>query len=136
MHSNTLELLGLGAAAAKLCRDLSIRDHVNIDFSAEGIPEHFSGPAALCVFRVLEEALSNALKYAEGPFTVTLRGTLTDVQLAVTDCGVGFDLESTRRNGGLGLIRMRERLKLVGGDLNVEARVGGGTTVRARVPVR
>jgi signal transduction histidine kinase len=65
-----------------------------------------------------------------------LRGTLTDIQLAVIDRGVGFDLEAARQRGGLGFIRMRERLKLVGGDLHLESRVGGGTTVRARVPVR
>jgi signal transduction histidine kinase len=135
LRSATLELLGLTAAAGSLCRDLSTRHHMKIDFGAQGIPEHLPEAAALCLFRVLEEALTNALKHARGPVTVTLRGTLTDIHLAVIDRGIGFDSETRSQSGGLGLIRMRERLNLVGGDLHVESHVGEGTTVRARVPV-
>jgi signal transduction histidine kinase len=135
LHSTQLDLLGLAVAGASLCRDLSARHHVNIDFSARGIPEHFSGLAALCLLRVLEEALSNALTHAKGPVIVTLSGTLTDIQLAVTDRGVGFDVEAARQSAGLGLVRMRERLNLVGGELHVESHVGEGTTVHARVRV-
>ena len=137
LHSSKLELLGLASAAAVLCRDLSTRHHVNIDFSAEGIPENLSRDTALCLFRVLQEALSNALRHAGGPVvTVTLRGTATDVQLAVIDGGVGFDPGATSHNRGLGLISMSERLNLVAGDLHVQSRPGAGTTVRVQVPLK
>jgi signal transduction histidine kinase len=136
LRSAPLELLGLPAAAASLCRELSTRHRVNINCSVENMPEHMAQTTARCLFRVLEDALSNALTHAGGPVTVTLRGTLTDMHLAVIDNGGGFDVEATRENGGVGLLRMRERLRLVGGDLHVESHLGAGTTVRARVPLR
>jgi len=136
LHSAKLELLGLAAAAASLCRELSARHHVNIDFSAEGVPENLSKDTAHCLFRVLQEALSNALRHAGGPVvTVRLSGTPTDIQLAVIDRGIGFDLDAPSQSAGLGLISMRERLNLVNGDLHVESNVGVGTAVRVRVPL-
>jgi signal transduction histidine kinase len=137
LHSaKQLELLGLAAAAASLCRELSARHKVNIDFSAEGVPENLSKDTALCLFRVLQEALSNALRHAGVPVvTVSLSGTPTDIQLAVIDRGIGFYLEAPSESAGLGLISMRERLNLVNGDLHVESNVGVGTAVRVRVPL-
>jgi signal transduction histidine kinase len=137
LHSAKLDLLGLAPAAASLCRDLSTRHPVKIDFTAEGVPENMSRETALCLFRVLQEALSNALRHAAATVvTVTLRGTTTDVQLLVIDSGVGFDPDATSQSRGLGLISMRERLNLVAGDLHVQSRPGEGTTVRVRVPLR
>jgi signal transduction histidine kinase len=136
LHSAKLELLGLPSAAAGLCRELSTRHRVPIDFSAEDVPGNLSKPTALCLFRVLQEALSNALKHGGGSsVTVTLRGTLTDVHLAVIDSGVGFDPNTTSQSRGLGLISMKERLNLVEGTLRVESHLGAGTTVRVRVPL-
>jgi signal transduction histidine kinase len=137
LHSAKLDLLGLAPAAASLCRDLSTSHPVKIDFTAEGVPENMSRDTALCLFRVLQEALSNALRHAAAPVvTVTLRGTTTDVQLSVIDSGVGFDPDATSQSRGLGLISMRERLNLVAGDLQVQSRPGAGTTVRVRVPLK
>jgi signal transduction histidine kinase len=135
LHLADLEHLGLAAAAASLCRELSARHHVNIDFSAEGVTENLSKDTALCLFRVLQEALSNALRHAGGPVTVSLSGTPTDIQLAVIDRGIGFDLDAPSQSAGLGLISMRERVNLVNGDLHVESNVGVGTAVRVRVPL-
>jgi len=136
LHSAKLELLGLAAAAASLCRELSARHHVSVDFSAEGVPENLSKDTAHCLFRVLQEALSNALRHAGGPVvTVRLSGTPTEIQLAVIDRGIGFDLDAPSQSAGLGLISMRERLNLVNGDLHVESNVGVGTAVRVRVPL-
>jgi signal transduction histidine kinase len=110
---------------------------VNIDFSAEGVPENLTKDTALCLFRVLQEALTNALRHAGGSFViVTLRGTPSDLHLAVIDTGGGFDPGATSQSGGLGLISMRERLNLVDGELHLESRPGTGTIVRVRVPVR
>jgi signal transduction histidine kinase len=137
LHSAKLDLLGLAPAAASLCRDLSSRHPVKIEFTAEGVPDDMSKDTALCLFRVLQEALSNALRHAAAPVvTVTLRGTTTDVQLVVIDSGVGFDPDARSQSSGLGLISMRERLNLVAGDLHVQSRPGAGTTVRVRVPLK
>jgi signal transduction histidine kinase len=75
------------------------------------------------------------VKYAGVPdVSVALRCTQTDIELQVIDSGVGFDLESAGRPG-LGLVSMKERLNLVGGQIRIESRPGAGTTVRARVPL-
>jgi signal transduction histidine kinase len=137
LHSAKLELLGLAPAAASLCRDLSTRHPVKIDFTAEGVPENLSKDTALCLFRVLQEALSNAIRHSGGPqVIVTLRGTPKAIHLDVVDSGVGFDAETMSESRGLGLISMKERLNLVDGELHLESHLGAGTTVRARVPVR
>jgi signal transduction histidine kinase len=136
LHSAKLEILGLAPAAASLCRDLSARHHVEIAFSAEGLPENLSKDVALCLFRVLQEALSNALKHAGAPrVTVALRGTHADIHMEVVDRGVGFDPETMSHGCGLGLISMKERLNLVEGEIHIESRPGAGTTVRVRVPL-
>jgi signal transduction histidine kinase len=136
LHSAKLEFLGLSSAAADLCRELSEQYHVEIDFSHDNIPENLSTNIALCVFRVLQEALNNAVRHAGvRDVTAALRGTPTEIQLQVIDRGVGFDSEMMGRSDRLGLISMKERLNLVGGQIHVESRLGAGTTVRVRVPL-
>jgi signal transduction histidine kinase len=112
---------------------LSEQHHVEIDFSHSGVSENLSKDIALCLFRVLQEALSNAIRHAGvRHFKVTLRGTPTEIELEVIDAGRGFDPKAVTGHG-LGLIGMQERLSLVKGDVFIESRPGGGTTIRARV---
>jgi signal transduction histidine kinase len=97
------------------------------------VPEEIS----LCVFRVLQEALQNAVKYSGvRHFTVELHGTAGEIQLTVSDLGFGFDPNEAINRRGLGLISMRERLQLVGGRISVQSQPGSGTTIYARVPFR
>ena len=137
LHSGKLEILGLASAAGGLCRELSARHHVAINFSTEGLPKNLSTDVALCLFRVLQEALSNVLKHAGvSDVTVALRGSPTEIHLDVIDRGVGFDLQTTMSHvRGMGLMSMKERLNLVDGEIHIESRPGAGTTVRVRVPV-
>jgi signal transduction histidine kinase len=69
-------------------------------------------------------------------FEVRLWGTPDEIHLTISDPGVGFDLESTKANRGLGLISMQERLKLLHGILAVESQPQRGTTIHASVPHR
>jgi len=134
LHSTKLQHLGLATATKSLCQELSRQHHVRIDFIQENVPR-MSDDVALCLFRVAQEALTNAIKYAGvQDVSVALRCTQTDIELQVIDSGVGFDLESAGRPG-LGLVSMKERLNLVGGQIRIESRPGAGTTVRARVPL-
>jgi two-component system NarL family sensor kinase len=68
-------------------------------------------------------------------FTVELYGTSESIELTVTDIGKGFEEQEAFARHGLGLISMRERLQLVGGELSVKSRPGAGTTIYARVPL-
>jgi PAS domain S-box-containing protein len=135
LHSSKLEYLGLAAAAGGFCREFSEQQKVEIEFSHAGIPRSLPKETSLCLFRVLQEALQNAVKHSgERHFRVELHGTSGKVQLTVSDSGVGFDLQNGTEGHGLGLISMRERMQLVGGEFFIESKPGHGTTIRARVP--
>jgi PAS domain S-box-containing protein len=135
LHSSKLEYLGIGVAAGSFCKELSEQQQVEIEFSQAGIPHGLRKEIALCLFRVLQEALQNAVKHSgERHFRVELHGTSREIQLTVNDQGVGFDEQDAMGGRGLGLISMRERMQLVGGAFSIESKPGGGTTIRARVP--
>ena len=134
LHSSKLEYLGLAAAAASFCRELSGQQKVEIDFHSDDIPKNLSQEISLCLFRVLQEALQNAAKHSGSKrFQVMLSGTSNEIQLTVQDSGIGFDVDKALKGHGLGLTSMKERLKLVDGDLSIDAQVQVGTTIRAIV---
>jgi PAS domain S-box-containing protein len=133
LHSSKLDLLGLTRAAAGVCAELSDLHGVAIDFQAEDGAERAPQEVSLCLFRVLQEALQNALKHSGSQqIQVSLRSGAREIELTVVDAGAGFDLREARRRG-LGLTSMSERLKLVDGELSINSKPGAGTTVRARV---
>jgi PAS domain S-box-containing protein len=135
LHSSKLEHLGLAAAAAGFCREFSDQFGVNIDFQAGDMPKELSGDISICLFRVLQEAVRNAAKHSGAKyFRVSLRNGSNQIELTVHDSGIGFDPELAFRKSGLGLTSMRERMKLVNGELSIESGMQRGTTVFARVP--
>jgi len=135
LHSTRLDYMGLPSAAAGLIREISGRQGVEIDFDSEGVPTDLSNEISLCLFRVLQESLQNAVKHSGSRhFRVTLAGSPDEVRLMVRDAGRGFDPAAVEGRG-LGLISMKERLKLVEGDLCIESRLNHGTLVYARVPL-
>jgi signal transduction histidine kinase len=109
---------------------------VPIDLHCDAIPEDLPSEMSLCLFRVLQEALHNAMKYGGvGVFEVSLTGSPQEMELKVQDSGVGFDAKVASNGHGLGLTSMRERLKFVGGQLSIDSMPSQGTTVLARVPL-
>jgi PAS domain S-box-containing protein len=136
LHSSRLQVLGVIAAIGGFCAELAGQLKVSIAFTHEAVPDRVPPDIALCLFRVLQEALRNAGRHSQvRSFTVHLRGTPDAIELTVRDAGRGFDLQSASQCGGLGLTSMRERLKLVGGDLVIESEPAKGTTITARVPL-
>jgi len=135
LHSSKLQLLGLAAAAKGFCRELQDLENVQIEFHAAEVPEDLPEHVSLCLFRVLQEALQNAVKHSQSRrFRVSLSGATSRIALSVRDWGTGFRQDAASKGRGLGLTSMSERLKLVGGQLHIESYVGGGTTVNATVP--
>jgi signal transduction histidine kinase len=136
LHSSKLEYLGLEAAASGFCRELSERQNVWIDFRCDGLPEDLSSDISLCLFRVLQEALHNAVKYSGvDQFEVSLECVSQAIQLRVHDSGAGFDPKLATAAVGLGLTSMKERLKLVGGELSIHSKPQEGTTILARIAI-
>lgn len=119
---------------ACFCREFSKQHNVEIDFSHKDVPNELAKGISLCLFRVLQEALQNALKHSGmRHFTVELHGTSAEIHMAVSDLGVGFDQQDAA-NQGLGLIRMREGMRMVKGELVIKSEPGRGTTVQGLVP--
>jgi PAS domain S-box-containing protein len=136
LHSFSLEHFGLATAARGLCKELSDRQGVEIECHFENIPEDLPEDISLCLFRVLQEALQNATKHSGSRhFRVSLIGGASDVELIVQDSGIGFDLEEAAKVHGLGLISMKERLRVLGGELLIDSRSQQGATIRARLLV-
>lgn len=134
LYSSKLEYLGLGGAAASLCRELSSRYKMRINFSSQGICKNMSKEISLCLYRVLQESLQNAHKHSGSQHVeVSLNGGSNEVRLTVSDWGIGFDAREAMIQQGLGLASMRERVKLVGGEFSIESQPQRGTTIRARV---
>jgi PAS domain S-box-containing protein len=135
LHSSKLEYLGIVAAAKGFCKELSEQQKVEIDFRHANIPEEMPREIALCLFRVLQEALQNAVKHSGvGQFVVELHGAEGELQLTVSDQGVGFHPHEAINRHGLGLISMRERVHLAGGQISIESKPGSGAKIHARVP--
>src|SRR5688572_29842247 len=129
--------LGVVAAMQGFCEELAAQKSTEIDFRYENVPDTVPPEVSLCLFRVLQEALHNAVRHSRvRHFDVRLRGTGNSVDLTVRDDGVGFDVEAATRGLGLGLTSMKERLKLVGGELLVKSQSTRGTTVLARAPLQ
>jgi len=136
LHSSKLQFLGIVAAARSFCQELSEQHNVVIDVTHAGIPPAVPSEISLCLFRVMQEALQNAVKHSGMQhFEVELRGQPDGICLTVRDAGLGFDLETARTNRGLGLISMLERVHLVNGTFSIESAPNLGTTINVRVPL-
>ena len=137
LHSSMLEYLGLVAAARSFCRELSEQRNVRIEFKHSDVPSAVPKDISLCLFRVLQEALQNAVRHSGGQdFAVEVHNTEDGFRLIVSDSGIGFDWRDAINHRGLGLVSMRERLRLVNGELAIHSEPGHGTTILARVPRR
>ncbi len=132
LHPSKLAALGLVTTMRAHCRDMS-RQNFGVHFSEQNVPSGIPPDVALCLFRVLEEALSNVAHHSGAPDAhVLLRGTDAEIVLRVCDSGHGF--AANQRSTGLGVVSMRERLQLIGGTFSITSAPGHGTVVEARAP--
>jgi len=137
LHSARLDYLGLGPAATGFCREFSQKQQVEVECSTQDLPSTVPLEISVHLYRVLQEALHNALKHSGAHrFEVRLWGTQDDIQLLVKDSGAGFNCRQMPENRGLGLISMQERVEMLHGTLLIDSGPNIGTTVHARVPLR
>jgi PAS domain S-box-containing protein len=136
LHSSQLETLGLVSAIKGLCCDFSRQYAISVDFKENGIPPGMPSSVSLCLFRIVQEGLQNVAKHSKAPdCRVELTSENGDVLLNITDSGVGFDPASLKSKAGLGLISMRERLRLVNGQVRLLSSPRQGTRLEVRVPL-
>jgi PAS domain S-box-containing protein len=136
LHSSKLDYLGVVAAIRSFCEELSKQQGVDIQFTHDNVSSRLPRDVSLCLFRVAQEALHNAIKHSGmSRFAVHLRETASDVQVEIGDSGAGFDVEEVMKNAGLGLVSMKERTHLVNGTLLIDSKPNRGTKIVARVPL-
>ena len=136
LHSSQLEYLGVVAGMKSWCKEFAGRQKMEIDCRHD-VRSTLPPDIGLCLFRVLQEALHNAVKHSGvNRIEVQLREQSGEIHLIVSDSGRGFDMEAIKQGRGLGLISMRERVRLVNGMIDIESKPMGGTIVHARVPFR
>ena len=135
LHSSKLEYLGIVAGIKSWCKEFGERLRVEIDFTSD-VASVLPLQVGLSLFRVLQEALNNAIKHSGVKWIeVQLREQFGEIHLLISDLGRGFDVEAASQGKGLGLISMRERVRLVNGTITVASRPMGGTTIHVRVPL-
>jgi signal transduction histidine kinase len=124
------------AALASYGREFSKQHHLQIQFVEHDVPRSLPKNITLCIYRIVQEALWNVVKHSgTREVEIELTGSLGTIDLRVSDSGAGFDPELIQAKGGLGLISMRERLRLVGGELHIESQPSHGTRINAWVPI-
>lgn len=127
-----LALLGLVETAQTFAQQRCAQSNVALEFTACDVPSHLPRDLSIGLFRVLEEAVDNALRHSKTrELGVSLRRARGLVALDVVDSGVGFDPAVGAAADALGLVAMRERLQAIGGACVIESRPGAGTRVRA-----
>jgi signal transduction histidine kinase len=135
LHPASLDQLGLLPAARRFAADLATRHGVAIEVASDAWPDDVPRQTALVFYRVMQEALQNAVRHSGAArIEVAFRGTRDGMSLRVSDSGRGFVLGPLSGLPGLGLAGMSERLRLVGGGLRIDSRPGGGTILEAWLP--
>ncbi len=136
LHSSELEYLGLTVAVTKLCREFSEESPIKVTCNCSNIPAKLDNDIALTFLRLVQESLHNVAKHSGArSVQVDLIGTSEELSLIVYDDGVGFDVRQLKSAPGLGLISMRERVNLIGGEFVINSTPGDGTSIRVRVPI-
>lgn len=138
LHPSKLQYLGLASATRSFCQEFSAQHHLEIDCIIEDLPHDIEEDIALSLFRIVQESLHNVAKHSRADHVkVELSAHDSLVKLCVSDDGIGFDADDPKRQAsGLGLVSMRERLRLVGGHLTVWSRPSLGTQIVATVQVQ
>jgi len=136
LHPSKLDYLGLAPALKTFCRDLARSRGIKVDFRSNPIAPELPRDVTLCVFRVAQEAINNAVKYSSaGEIRVRLEAAPHRLELEVSDNGRGFSTSSEKLTKGLGITSMQERVRLVSGDFSIVSAPRQGTTVRAVIPL-
>jgi PAS domain S-box-containing protein len=116
LHSSKLEHLGIVAGIRSWCKEFAERRKIEIDFKSQ-VQSVLPMEIGVSLFRVLQEALHNAMKHSGvKKVQVELREDADGINLVITDSGKGFDVETRMHGKGLGLVSMQERVRLVGDD--------------------
>jgi PAS domain S-box-containing protein len=136
LHPSILDDLGLTAALEQYCEEFQERSGIATHFVSQNVPEYLPKDVSSCIYRVAQESLRNVSKHSKTE-TVFVRLEMVDsaVRLTVKDLGVGLARNASESRTSIGIVGMKERARLVNGNLSLQSRFGEGTEVSLEVPV-
>ena len=137
LHPAVLQHLGLVKGLTSYCGELGRAHGVTMTCTAEGDFGAVTPDAALCVYRIAQEALRNVIAHAGASHAdVKLLQIRDQAQITIADDGRGFDVFNLGERGrGLGLVSMSERARIIGGTVSIVSGLHQGTRVQATVPM-
>jgi two-component system, chemotaxis family, CheB/CheR fusion protein len=136
LHPSILDHLGLHVALRSYCAEFTEHDGVQVKFSGQEQDEPVPEDIALCLYRVTQESLRNVAKHAAAKAAaVTLEVADNRIHLSIKDNGAGFDT-GAKHKGGIGLLSMKERVRLVDGEFVLKSKPGRGTRIDVWAPLR
>jgi signal transduction histidine kinase len=128
-----LDDLGLIAALEWQGREVSRRSEMEVEVQSADVSEKIPDEYRICIYRLVQEALNNAARHSSAKNArVTVDQTADKILVSVFDDGRGFDPQRVR---GLGILGMEERVRRLGGILNIDSKPGRGTTLKAEFPL-
>jgi signal transduction histidine kinase len=135
LHPSRPEAMGLVPAIRGVCGDISRQHGITVEFRDEDVPSTIDAAVSLCAYRIVQEALRNVVKHSGATRArVELTGLSTALELVVADEGCGF-VPDTAGLAGLGLLSMRERVKLLDGEIRIHSEQGAGARLDVRIPL-
>ena len=137
LHSSTLENLGLVAGVKAFCQEFAEQQQMQVHFAHENVPHAIPADVALCLFRITQEGLRNIKRHSgANRAEVRLEGVEEKLHLSVVDWGRGFDSNRRSPQSGIGIRSMEERLRSLGGRLEVHSQPMEGTRIDAWLPFK
>jgi two-component system, NarL family, sensor kinase len=137
LHPAILDDLGLTAALRNECLAFSQQYGIPVEFTPRNVQRQLPEDVSLCLYRVAQESLRNIRQHAAATdVRVSLTGGGEEIVLVIENAGDGFELEDAKGKGGLGLVSMDERVRLVDGTFSIQSQPETGTRVEVRVPLR
>jgi PAS domain S-box-containing protein len=137
LHSSTLENLGLVAGTKAFCEEFADQQGIKVDFLHENVPRCIPPDLSLCLFRIVQEGLRNVKRHSGADRAeVRLEGFGDTLHVRVADRGKGFDVSRQSETDGIGIRSMEERLRSLGGQLEIYSRPTKGTRIEASLPLK
>ena len=136
LHPSALEHFGLVAAIESHCSDFLKLHPIQFKLTHRSVPESIPFETSLCLYQVTQECLTNVAKHSGArKVTVTITGNDDSIFLSITDNGAGFEPGLLADQSGLGIVGVRERVRLVDGIVSITSQPCHGTQIECRVPL-
>jgi two-component system CheB/CheR fusion protein len=129
LHPATLDCLGLTVALSAYASEFSERTDTPVEFNTAGVPEEIPPEIAGSFYRIAQEALRNIARHSGAAASISLTGEESCLTLAIRDSGPGFDRDAVRGKGGLGLVSMEERARLIHASFTIDTAPAQGVLI-------